>query len=63
MERLRKWITTYLREVRREWRHVNWPTRKEAIYLTAVVIVISLVLAGMMGLFDFLFSSALSKIV
>ncbi|RJP44374.1 preprotein translocase subunit SecE [Candidatus Parcubacteria bacterium] len=57
--RLRK----YLEESRQEWRHVNWPTRNEAMRLTSIVIGISLGLGLFLGLFDFIFSYLLRKFV
>lgn len=49
-------LKTYLTEARREFRHVNWPTRAEAVRLTTIVIVLSLALAVFLGAFDLLFS-------
>ena len=48
-------ISTFFKESRDEWRHVNWPTREEGIYLTMIVIGFSLVLAVFLGLFDYIF--------
>ena len=56
-------IKTYLIESRQEWRHVNWPTRKDAIRLTSIVILIALVVAAFLGFFDFIFSYILRVIV
>jgi len=50
-------------EARQEWRHINWPTRREAVYLTSVVIVLSLVIAVLLGFFDYIFAEALRAIV
>lgn len=49
-------ITRFFAEARQELRHVNWPTRAEAIRLTSVVIGISLGLAVFLGSFDSLFT-------
>lgn len=43
----------FLREARVELRKVKWPTRKELIASTAVVIVLTLVIAFFLGLVDF----------
>lgn len=56
-------IKKFFQESRQEWRHVNWPSRAEAIRLTALVIGISIGLALFLGLFDFLFSYLLRKFV
>ena len=49
-------IKKFFLEARQELRHVNWPTRKEATRLTAIVIGIALGLAIFLGAFDSLFS-------
>ena len=49
-------IKKFFLEARQELRHVNWPTRKEAIRLTAIVIGIALGLALFLGAFDYIFS-------
>lgn len=45
-------ITTYLKNTRAELTHVNWPTQREITSYTVIVIAISLLVAGMLGLFD-----------
>jgi preprotein translocase subunit SecE len=49
-------IKKFFLEARQELRHVNWPTRKEATRLTAIVIGIALGLALFLGAFDYIFS-------
>jgi preprotein translocase SecE subunit len=44
-------------------RHVSWPTRRQTIISTAVVIAISLAAAVYLGLFDYLFSTFIFRIV
>ncbi len=56
-------LTSFLQESRQEISRVNWPTRQETIRLTLVVIAISLLVATMLGAFDFLFSYLLQLIV
>lgn len=56
-------ITNYVKETRNELRHVSWPTRKQSIAFTIIVIVISLVVAAFLGFFDFIFSLLLTKFV
>lgn len=56
-------IQEYLRETRAELAHVSWPTRKQAIIYTVVVIVISFVTAFYLGAFDYIFSFLLQKFV
>lgn len=56
-------ITGYLKEIRAELGRITWPTRKQAVWFTILVIVISVVLAYMLGFFDFLFSRGLETIL
>jgi len=56
-------ITSYLKETRAEFKHVNWPTRSQAIAYTIAVIVISVLVAYFLGGFDSLFQFGLSKIL
>lgn len=54
-ERFRK----YLREVRAELRKVTWPSRKQLVSYTVIVLVSVLVVAAFIGLIDFAFSQVL----
>ena len=56
-------ITEYIKETRGEFKHVSWPTQKQAILFTIVVILISVFTAFFLGFFDFLFQMGLSKII
>ncbi len=56
-------IKKYLEEARSEVRHVNWPTRAEAIRLTSIVILISLGIALYLGFFDYLFQLILERLI
>jgi len=49
-------ISLFIREVIAELRKVIWPTRKELVTYTGVVIVFVLVMAGIVALLDFLFT-------
>jgi preprotein translocase subunit SecE len=51
-------IVRYVRETWYELRKVSWPTRVEAVNLTVVVIVVTSFLAIVLGLLDYLFSTA-----
>lgn len=50
-------------ESRQELKQVQWPTRREAVYLTWIVIAISLILAAFLGGLDYLFSYVLQAFV
>ncbi len=49
-------IKKFFAESRQELRHVNWPTRQEAVRLTLIVIGIAVALSVFLGAFDYLFS-------
>jgi preprotein translocase subunit SecE len=56
-------IKNFFEESRTEFRHVNWPTRAEAIRLTTIVICIALGLAIFLGFFDWLFTNAIKNFI
>jgi preprotein translocase subunit SecE len=56
-------ITEYFKETKAELKHVNWPTRKQTIFYTIIVVVISVLVAYFLGIFDFIFSQGLGKII
>ena len=56
-------ITTYLKETRAEFKHVNWPSRKMALAYAVAVVVISLLVAYFLGAFDSLFQYGLGKLL
>lgn len=56
-------IKKFFSEARQELRHVNWPTRQEAMRLTTIVIGISVGLAVFLGAFDYLFSFIVKSII
>jgi preprotein translocase subunit SecE len=56
-------ITNYIKNVRAELKHVNWPTRAQAIGYTVIVIVFSAIIAALLGVFDFIFSGILQKLI
>lgn len=45
-------LINYLKETKAEMKHVSWPTGKQAAAYTTLVIVISVLTALMLGLFD-----------
>lgn len=50
----------YLKDTQAELKHVSWPTQKQSIIYTALVVGVSILVALYVGLFDFIFSRALS---
>lgn len=56
-------LTTYLKHVRDEFQHIVWPSRNTAIAHTLVVILISVALAVLVGVLDYIFGGIVSNIV
>jgi len=56
-------ITEYFKETRTELKHVIWPTRSQTSYYTLIVLVLSVVIAYYLGIFDFIFSRGLEKLL
>jgi len=56
-------IKTFFKEVRLEFKRVNWLTRKETTRYTLIVIGLSLGVAIFLGFFDFLFNFLLTKFI
>ncbi|MEK7585458.1 MAG: preprotein translocase subunit SecE [Patescibacteria group bacterium] len=56
-------LSGYLRETLVELKQVSWPTRREAATFTLLVIGFSIIVAALLGLFDFLFLNLLELVV
>ncbi|MDP2705232.1 MAG: preprotein translocase subunit SecE [Patescibacteria group bacterium] len=56
-------IIDYIKETRGELKHVSWPTRRQVVVFTAIVIIASFATAFFLGFFDFVFSQILGKFV
>ncbi len=56
-------LVNYLKDTRAELKHVNWPTRRQAILYTIGVIVVSIVVAAYLGFFDYIFALILAKLI
>jgi len=55
-------LVEYIKETKAELRHVSWPTRKQATVLTIAVIILSLLVAAYLGVFDWIFISILEVV-
>jgi len=53
----------FLREAYRELKRVNWPTRKQALRLTLVVLSISILVGLYVGLLDLSFTKLMTLIL
>jgi preprotein translocase subunit SecE len=58
-----KRIPGFLKESKSELKKVKWPTLKETLQYTLVVIIISLVVAVYLGGLDYIFSFILRKFI
>ena len=56
-------ITNYFKETKSELKHVNWPGKRLTILYTVIVLVLSILVAYFLGIFDFIFSKGLEKII
>jgi len=60
---LPKKLFLYLKQVKTEVKKINWPTKKQTIRYSLVVVAISAVVAIFLGGLDFIFSTLLKKLV
>lgn len=56
-------ITEYFKETKAELKHVVWPGKRLTLMYTAVVLILSFLVAYFLGIFDFIFSRGLEKII
>ncbi len=56
-------IISYIKEVKTETKHIKWPTQKQVINYTIVVVAVSILLALYVGALDAFFAKLLSKII
>ena len=56
-------ITEYLKDTRTELKHVIWPNRSQTFYYTIIVIVLSVLVAYYLGVFDYVFSWLLRQTI
>ncbi|MBI2618313.1 preprotein translocase subunit SecE [Candidatus Kaiserbacteria bacterium] len=55
-----KRLFQYFKDTRGEFKHVSWPTTKQSTIFTILVIAISLIVAALLGFFDFIFTNLLN---
>lgn len=56
-------VVRYLRETRVELGNVHWPSRQEAWNLTKIVVAVTVSMALLLGLLDYLFALELTGII
>jgi len=56
-------IKIFCKEIWTEGRKVDWPTRQETLRYTAIVIIISVAVAGFLGLLDMVFFKIIGQFI
>ncbi len=56
-------ITEYIKETKAEMAHVAWPSRKQAISYSIAVIIVSVLTALFLSVFDYVFAKLLTLFV
>jgi preprotein translocase subunit SecE len=56
-------MTTFLQDVHAETKKVTWPSRKDVMGSTIVVIVAVFVIAGFLGIIDFILSLFIGSLI
>ncbi|MEK7461989.1 MAG: preprotein translocase subunit SecE [Patescibacteria group bacterium] len=56
-------LIKYIKATAAELRQVNWPSQKETITYTILVIVVSTIVALYVGAFDYLFSQGINTLI
>ncbi len=58
-----KFMTNFFKNLKVELHHVNWPKQSHVIFLTALVIILSALIAYLLGFFDMIFTKGLEKLI
>ena len=53
----------YFKDIKGELKHVIWPTKNQTLFYTLIVIALSVIIAYFLGIFDFIFSRGLEKLI
>ncbi len=56
-------FVNYLKATKAELRHVNWPTRKQAVSFTLLVIGVAVLVSLLLGFMDFVFNQLLQFVL
>jgi preprotein translocase subunit SecE len=56
-------MTTFVQDVHAETKKVSWPSRKDVMASTVVVIVAVFVIAGFLGIIDFVLSLLIGSLI
>jgi preprotein translocase subunit SecE len=53
-------LSQYIKDTKAEMSHVTWPTKKQTIAFSVAVIIVSILIAAFLGVFDYIFSTLLT---
>ena len=56
-------VTTFLQDVQAETKKVTWPSRRDVVGSTLVVIVAVFIIAGFLGIIDFILSLLIGALI
>ena len=59
----KKGLSKFFHETKEEMKKVTWPTKKETINHTIIVLIISVCVAAFIGLVDWFFTIGLDKLI
>jgi len=58
-QRIKRWF----KETAGELRKVTWPTREEALALTRIVLIVTIIMSAILGVLDFIFARLVGLLV
>jgi len=56
-------LKSFIGDLRQEFKRINWPSRNETLRMSAVVLVISIIVAIFLGALDYVFVTILERLV
>lgn len=56
-------VNEYFKDTKAELKHVVWPSKAQTVGYTLAVIILSVLVAYFLGVFDFIFSRGLEKLL
>lgn len=56
-------IISHIKEAGAEMKNVKWPSRKQVVQYTVIIIILSLLIAAYVGAFDVLFTKIIGWII
>ena len=56
-------LKDYIKETSEEMKHVSWPTRKQIMGYTVIIIVLSVLTAVYLGAFDYVFKFLIKGLI